>query len=566
MDDIFLKANQAITDAIEYFLARINEIRTNTFYKKVRRLSPAFPLLKLGNDEFYEYAYYERMLECYVREFLINTVIHDLLIFHGFKAVWATWQEKKLYSRFSTEEIENHFPFEFIFINDEKQRIGVRYTGMVAGKADQLLKEYELDKIVQISWGEKVQRKDTIQQGYEVVTPAIFFEKNFSKEEYELFLQKILPAIEKANAIIGFETIPRLSLRYLSDFKVSIDYFLCNNDFENDHFRLLPDSKGKKNLEERNFSTNDYAIMNSNFQKKRLYKALLGKEEFAKCFITAEYQYQIFKQGYNIDYTVVACGYFKAVEQLIYKLLLINLDYPDEERLWIKKQSKNKRIPDDDFRQNPKNKKYYQVVFRKEYKEDFDLGLGSMCWFLYDNTGGWLISAQGRETACEFMDNFRNEARNGYFHKDNIDDFEVVSCIRTNAILIMYSLLGGYKLTGNYQSDLAELGIADDSFDRLYKEIQELPRGMCEFIIYNKGQEPIKAYRYFEQEAPAYDADGSVGQSRVKFVAVDEFKSTEYERSMCGLYAEREFYIQKDKIPEKISYINGKGEEIPIVW
>lgn len=189
-----------------------------------------------------------------------------------------------------------------------------------------------------------------------------------------------------------------------------------------------------------------------------------------------------------------------------------------------------------------------------------------MSWFLHDNTDGWLISAQGREIAHDFMDNFTREARNGYFHKDNIDDLEVVSCIRNNAILIMCSLLGGYKLTGNYQSDLDELGIDDDSFDRLYKKIQELPRGMCEFVIYNKGQEPLKAYRCFKQEPPVYDAEGSVARSRIKFVAVDEFKSTEYERSMCGLYTEREFYIQEDRIPEKISYINGRGEEIPIVW
>ena len=165
-----------------------------------------------------------------------------------------------------------------------------------------------------------------------------------------------------------------------------------------------------------------------------------------------------------------------------------------------------------------------------------------------------------------FLLNFAADCRNDHFHKDNIDDFCVVSRIRNNALLIIYLLLGGYKLTGNYMSDCKALGIGDDSFDKMYKKIQELPRGITKFIVYFDGQVPIKAYRHFTQEATVYDDNGSVGASKIRFVSVDEFSGDEYDRAMQGEYKSREFTLRSDNMPVKISYINGRQEEIAIVW
>ena len=559
------KARQSIDESIDFFLKRINEISENSLYRKARRIPTTFQMLRLGNNEFYEYAYFERTLEWFVRDLLINATLHDLFTIHNIESMWP---DNKNYVRYSTESMEDIFPFEFIFVSDGK-RIGVRYTSLCAGMAAELKAKYEVEKILQIKWSEKPSGNEDDQEEYEVIAPATFFEKYLSTEEFELFLSKVLPAIEKANAEIGFETIPRLSLRYLSNFKAEVDTFLANTAFEQMRFQALPGSKDRKSLASMTFSADDYEILNRNFQYNNLYKALLGTEGFAKCFITAEYQFQVFKQGHNFDYTSVVCGYLKAVEQLLYKLLSINLEYPSKEKLWIKRNNSNiprsQYVQDVTVRQNPITRKP-QVIFEQKFKEYFDITLVPMIWFLYDNVNGWNISDAGRLTTHNFLLNFASDCRNDHFHKDNIDDFGVVSRIRNNAILIIYLLLGGYKLTGNHLRDCKALGIDDDSFDRMYKKIQELPKGITKFVIYFDDQVSIRAYRHYVQEPTVYDCKGSVGISKIRFILVDEFSDDEYNRAMQGEYKAREFSLRNDNMPAKISYINGRQEEIFISW
>lgn len=88
MGDYISKVRQSIDEAIDFFLKRINEISENGPYRKARRIPTTFPMLRLGNDEFYEYAYFERTLEWFVRDLLINTILHDLLTIHNIESMW----------------------------------------------------------------------------------------------------------------------------------------------------------------------------------------------------------------------------------------------------------------------------------------------------------------------------------------------------------------------------------------------------------------------------------------------------------------------------------------------
>lgn len=569
MGDIIAKASKSIVDAIDVFLKRINETCENGPYRKARRIPTTYPMLKLGDDEFHEYAYFERTLEWFVRDLLINTILHDLLTIHNIESERQDNKKKNIKNvPRSTELFEDRVPFEFVFVNNG-EKIGVRYTSLCAGQAAELVEKNKVKRILQIKWSETLTSREKEQEEYTVITAAEFFEKYLSSTEYELFLSKVLPAIEAAKVEIGFETIPRLSPQYLSNFKSEIDRFLANMAFDKMRFHVLPGSKNEKSLSGMIFSADDYEVLSENFQQKRLYKALLGDEGFAKCFITAEYQFKVFKQGYNFDYTSVVCGYLKSIEQLLYKLLLINLDNPSRDKLWIKKNSSN--IPRSKYtlnvtvRKNPKTGKR-QVVFDRDFMDYFDTTLAPMIWFLHDNVNGWNISDEGRLTVHSFLLNFADACRNDHFHKDNIDDFEVVLSVRNNAILIIYLLLGGYKLTGNHMKDCEVLGIDDDSFDRLYKEIQGLPKSVNKFIVYFDNQVPIKAYRHYTQEPTTYDNNGSVHASKIRFVSVDEFSGDEYERAMQGEYKSREFTLRNNNMPAKISYIRGRQEEVFIVW
>lgn len=284
------------------------------------------------------------------------------------------------------------------------------------------------------------------------------------------------------------------------------------------------------------FSDSDYGVLNQNFKKASLYEALIGSEGFAKCFITAEYLYRAIKSGQYFDYTAVACGYLKAVEQLIYKLLKINLNYPTSDKLWIMKNSK--RIPgykyrwDDTVRKNPDpDFDSIQVTFESDYEPYFNTTLTPMINFLHDNKSGWYISAQGQDVLYQLLLNYAKDYRNDSFHKDNIDEHYPLECVRNNTLLIIYILLGGYKLSGNPETDKKELGILDDLFDRFYRSIKQNTIGsQYKFILYYPGKAPIKAFRHHVQELAIYDEYGfRINDSKTWF------KSKKSRRKITGL-------------------------------
>lgn len=122
--------------------------------------------------------------------------------------------------------------------------------------------------------------------------------------------------------------------------------------------------------------------------------------------------------------------------------------------------------------------------------------------------------------------------------------------------MIAYLLLGGYKHSGNDKTDRELFGIIDDSYDRLYKRVQELPRGISKFIVRFNDGKTIKAYRHFYQAETSYSEEGSVSKSVIRFVEVNEFSPDNYDKAMEGKSSENEFLISCNRIPEYLAYIN----------
>ena len=118
MNNHIENVSQCLDNAVDFFLKRINEISENGPFRRSRKIPSTFSLLKLGNDEYYEYAYFERTLEWFVRELLINTIFRELFTIHGIESMWP---DNKNYVRYSTEAIEDIFPFEFIIIINGKK-------------------------------------------------------------------------------------------------------------------------------------------------------------------------------------------------------------------------------------------------------------------------------------------------------------------------------------------------------------------------------------------------------------------------------------------------------------
>ncbi len=556
------EVHKIIDSSVQDFLIEINSIVENGPFRKSRGIPIGFQQLETANNTYYEYAFFERVLEWKIRDILINQSLRNIFDLFEIKSFWP---DKKYEVLFNNEAIEDIYPFEFILEEDNK-RIGYRYTFLLDDDIDELMNNYNLSAIYQIDWNKKKRNKRAENAHFKIITFEAFFRKWFIKVDFETVFNKFKLAVKKANDDIGFDTIPHLTLRYLSNFKIEVDKNLLNINYRDKRFLIVNETEKIVNLEHVVLKKTDYDICDDRFINDGLYKSLLGTESFAKCFITAEYQYQIFKNQNNFDFTSVACGYLKTIEQLIYKLIKINIEFPSNDDLWIMKNSS--KIPDSMYKdgvtvRKPK-KKAKQVIFKKDFEDYFNITLTPMINFLNDNENGWNISDDARSKIYRLLKNYAQDCRNDHFHKDNIGEYSVVTKIRNNTILLSYLLIGGYKMSGNSNTDKKVLGIDDDTYDRLYKNIQELPRGIKRFILRFSNGQIIKAYRYYYQDRTIYNSVGSVSKSKIRFVKVDDFSTENYENAIEGKYFENEFYISNEYLPVYVAYLNGKNEEIQI--
>ena len=561
--DFMTKAETVIENNIKEFnesILRLSEIGP---FKKARKTTPGFPMFKPGNDEFYQYAYYEESLEWYIRDFLVNAILGSLFSISFIECLWPD-TNGAIHVRFSNESIEDVYPFEFIIARDEI-RTGYRYTGLASNEVEKLLNDYELDRIIILDWTDEIAEhfgNDVIGCDSDKVfseSAKHFFTAFFSDELYRIYVSKVKEAVENSNEEIGFQTIPRLSLRYLSSFKSELMGDLYKLDYTKLRYMVLdPENPKSAKFKDIALSEDDYNLLDSNYKEKGLYRALLGTEKFAKCFITAEYLYHIFREGNSFDYTSVVSGYLKSIEQLIYRIMQISLQKYAGEDYWIKGfYPKWKNDYNIMSRQNPETKTL-QVKFMPQNEEYFDITLAPLTWFLHDNDQ-YLVSE--KENIHLLLRRFCSECRNDHFHKDNIEAFRDVERIRTNTLLLIYMIIGSCRLSGSIEDDKRLLGITDDDFDRLYKRMIEIPIGVSKFCIKFAEQEEIIVRRMFIQDKPIYDDYGYVMSSSIRFIAEEKYSTLEDETDVVP-----DVTIDRNHIPEKLWQIKYRGERDSIEW
>ncbi len=569
----FAQVETVIDKNIDAFLQRVKDISEIGPFAKRRKETPGFPVLKPANAEYYEYKYFERSLEWFIRDHLVNAVFAALFELYGIESTWPS--NKTVLVGYSNESIENVYPFEFIVCQNGKN-IGYRFTILCMGDSQlkALLKKHRLEYVKTIDWSdndsiESTKKSSGVSEKYRTqvvnVTLKSFIMEYFSEEVYSVYITKVRTAVEKANNEIGFQTIPQLSLRYLSSFKADILIFLYKTDFQGMRYQKI-----KKNANYKSFTTDsipleDYEISDANFAKKGLYRALTGDKDFAKCFITSEYLYNMFKSGGNFEYTSVVSGYLKSIEQLVYKIVKISLASDNSEELWIKAIKYEKNNPN--FRYNPAllpNKKP-QVLFKTENEKFFDIALAPLIWFLHDNVNSWHISAKGKEAVHYYLLNYSQEDRNEHFHKDNIYDFNDVTRIRNNTLILLYLLIGCCKMTGSIEEDYKLLGIKDDSYDRLYKKLKAISPSVRNFYLGFESRVEIKTVRLFSQERPSYDTSGNV-QSEICFVKVDDFHIEDYDVFLANVSKKDKVFLSRNNVPQKVWFVKHGTERCLVEW
>lgn len=582
---IFEESNKIISHYVEEFYQTIDK-ENSIDNKAIHPEKTDFPIFRLANEEFFKYQFHERKLEWKIRDFLVTGIIQSLFeseIVSPHTTLYSICDKKTKPIRFSFSKtcFGEEYPFAFI-IETENDRIGIRYSDSCKDEKHlkKQLSRYKISHIEVIDWSDT----DAIDSKYiscyrkepsktiQFLTLKQFFIKYFSCDIFDLYLTEVRKAVNNANNKIGYQTIPALSLRYVSDFRTECLKNLKDICISNVNYNIFDDNGLVTSSVSELIPESDYEIMNKKFYEDALYTVLVGDEDFARCFLTAEYLYNVFKTGLNIsfDYTSIVTGYFKSVELLLYRIAKIWLNDNMHQGLWIAggKTYIAKDARKDWCRMNPEKTGKPQVKFQKEYERHFSTEMGALIWLIHDNPIGWLISDEGKTIVHNNLINYNQGCRNDYLHKDIIIDPETVEYIRNNTLLCLYYLLGGCNIASDSLKIKEVLVSGDTSYEQLYKKLLNAPNARCYIIQLSNEAQPFKAMKLINQSPTKYDNSGKI-ITPIKFILIDDYSETLFttdEEYNSLVSSHMPFELNKNNIPYKICLYSRIKGEIPIDW
>lgn len=222
-----------------------------------------------------------------------------------------------------------------------------------------------------------------------------FFSEYFGEEEYDCFNKELRQYIQKVNDYLGYFLVKALSPNAMYHFKMitehQIRHFIYDDLYSiNAHEYALPE-KGLLPIK-------------SQFFDKKTYLITMGTSDFSESIITAEWLRDSMKRAQAIDLTIIAMGYFKAVEQLLYNLICL---HANEGRM-IKKDFSKKDIPGTEI----------EVCDKYIEEKAMDTTIGSMANFYKDNLDLFNseLPFKTRKYIRESIFTYK-DLRNGYLHK-----------------------------------------------------------------------------------------------------------------------------------------------------
>ena len=283
-----------------------------------------------------------------------------------------------------------------------------------------------------------------------------FFNNIFNNEEYTIFLDFINQFNEEIKRICSLSTIKTLTETTSYFFSKQIKDYLLSAEFES----IITKYNSKSNL---NSASLD--CIKRNFFENERYRTLTQKSAFADSIITAEWMYESLNNISNIDLTVISLGYFKALEQFLYEFIK---SHSGEDR-------KIKKMNYKELKNKPNKIFLNDLAIEKGY---INFMLDSLIDFLQDPSNKDIFESTIDELTINHITDCLEcvkMARNGYFHKDNMTDWEIVQYSREIVLISIYYLLGSIKIE-NKQIDA--LNIPTEKVTHYTK--------ICEFFHYNR--------------------------------------------------------------------------------
>lgn len=148
-------------------------------------------------------------------------------------------------------------------------------------------------------------------RGTGIYSLKYFFEETFGKDEYEKFKKYADLFTKEVRNYFDFSVVKTLKPNTLYNFKKTVR----DNILEFDVSKL--DADNRLSQEQREY-------LRKRFIDDNLYELLVGKSDFAQSFMSVEWLYDSLSDAGNIDLTAIAMGYFKAVEQILFKFICLH--------------------------------------------------------------------------------------------------------------------------------------------------------------------------------------------------------------------------------------------------
>ena len=563
---------------IRYMMLDLNE------YRMGKKTIAGFSCFDSLSSSHHIQEYMEKRMESRVRDILVNRVFSALLRRKGVTASFPRLADETVPSMpvLSNSEYEELVGFEFI-INCHNKTTGIRYTKIPKGSTC-LSNDDSVDEIVIINWSNL-----TNPNGDDILalpaygnipvkqyTPRAFFLEHFDIDTYNTFIIQIENPIYRFQNYIGVTTVPKLTAPLVLDYRFEIENAICNyiREFKRDRdmadrleieyrnepsvrksfhygYQIIYDETRRKypSLEKNSEMVMIKSSAMTNFIRDKLWDILIGRSDFARSLMTAEYLYRNYECDSKFDYTAIISGYVKCIEQLLYQIALLYLGtgcYITPNKQAPKERCRQIKYPYNDD-EKPR------IEFCKENEEYFDITLGALCYFLKDNDQVVHYDGKWKNTLVQCLFTFVKECRNDHFHKHNIDNWARVEYIRKNTFFLCVLLLGSCNID---KSNKQLLGAApDDRLERIYNYLKMSKYE--DYILQFEGDEPEKVKRVPDIMVPNVDDYGFIKSVVLLFVSPDKLDSDGNRMS---------YTIHKGNIPTKMWAVNKKGKRIALQY
>lgn len=320
-----------------------------------------------------------------------------------------------------------------------------------------------------------------------------FFNSVFGKEEYCLFKEYFEKYSGLVKEYFGIAVVKTLHPNTLFSYKDDLRNELKKFDYR----------KYENRFSKHHISDDQFEMLYQQFIDNKYYEILIGNSEFSRCFITSDWLYSSFGNlAGSIDLTAISMGYYKALEQFMFEMIsmyTVDKGYPDRKITFPKRLLP---LTDDLIRDD---------------KESFTFG--PMAKFLTSSFNKDIIRNGIEEETILFgydVINSIKEQRNGFFHKDNITDWEKIENDRILAFTAFFILLSIFNFSPT--STLMPSNDSKNDYESICEHFDNLARNFDQLeipIIYINTNERYDFYFVDQDENRKFAEDGSISYSSV---------------------------------------------------